>query len=1035
MLITLIVFAFVQPVFAQKRPMRGTHYIVSKTSDDAQFRTIQAAVNAARPGEIIEILDEEIYEEQVTIDGTKNGITIRYIPTPNSTARPTIRWRDTQNRSTTDPNSSWEINGALRILNVQGVTIEGVIVDGGGLFPFGQQLTGWTLFHGNAAIAVVNSARVNIRDCELRNAYYGIYVKDRNVGGVFGNPNPHDDDDVIPLSRYGLAGAHLIEYNKIHNNAVGLYFESLWDMGSVVRNNLIYNNYHKEPVPNIPGTSDDKSAAAIAFKDNYLSPVAIYNNTFFNNATDLLGRWQVGYQHLIFNNIFTTPRRDQYNNVPDNLRIINMFPNRMKHNVFSATSIERSSRYVTECQDALSGIHGQNIPGITQVIVLNNTMPGSSSVVNCLPPIAHMTVTTNQFVNPGTVIVNSSEFPASGNNRWLQMDGYTSSPQFMLPSLFKSIDPGSSDFLVPDWDRQEVQDFIRDAGWPDIGIVNDNGKPADLGAIPEIGKRPCDGRGRMTRSRAGGVPSEVVRMNANRQIEASFYFEVRYSVDEPFRDPRIKYARWVAPIPYRIGTNGYNGDVVPTRSIHRINELEGAAVNEGSNRISFTLPSGADVNAEYGFIELVIEGTDGVGRAVSSDVIFLPFRRLVVSRMNIRVIGADGLPVTGLPVVTAGEPVTIEVTATIDGEPPPVSGTIRTEYRLVGVDGSEVRYAETDEQLTHDNWGAGVSVKRYNVYFTGAGDLLLYPSAVWSNGSLYVLLMGQLELRVLPQAVPEAPSPAEAESEQFTSTLNEPSAPIVIPPVMGNAYLDAQGFVHTLELVFNDSIGENWIHYMRFVFSPDVIRGTMYDIDCINYLRDPNVIRINMGCAFPGAVFTTDMVTSGTVAVNYTALQLVERDNLIVDEGSIIPAGRVISQLTSVLDQNRVIPKPPVVADSITVPLPAQLSAEFTAGPNPVSKQSGAINFFWQGKRIQSASLKIFDASGNVVNRKIPISDRRGEPLRSPVAFDQPRRQVGSWNLTDGKGRPVSEGTYLVRGVIITSDGKKERVSVMVGVR
>jgi len=102
------------------------------------------------------------------------------------------------------------------------------------------------------------------------------------------------------------------------------------------------------------------------------------------------------------------------------------------------------------------------------------------------------------------------------------------------------------------------------------------------------------------------------------------------------------------------------------------------------------------------------------------------------------------------------------------------------------------------------------------------------------------------------------------------------------------------------------------------------------------------------------------------------------------------------------------------------------LTGELTAGPNPVARSSGNVNFFRQGKRIESAALTIFDASGNVVNR-IKITDN---------ALDtQARREVGSWDLKDAKGRPVSEGTYLVRGTIKTADGKSERVSLLLGVR
>ena len=45
-------------------------YRVSKTGG-GQFTTIQAAVNVAGPGDVVEIIDYSIYEEQVSIDSTK----------------------------------------------------------------------------------------------------------------------------------------------------------------------------------------------------------------------------------------------------------------------------------------------------------------------------------------------------------------------------------------------------------------------------------------------------------------------------------------------------------------------------------------------------------------------------------------------------------------------------------------------------------------------------------------------------------------------------------------------------------------------------------------------------------------------------------------------------------------------------------------------------------------------------------------------------------------------------------------------------
>jgi len=101
------------------------------------------------------------------------------------------------------------------------------------------------------------------------------------------------------------------------------------------------------------------------------------------------------------------------------------------------------------------------------------------------------------------------------------------------------------------------------------------------------------------------------------------------------------------------------------------------------------------------------------------------------------------------------------------------------------------------------------------------------------------------------------------------------------------------------------------------------------------------------------------------------------------------------------------------------------LSAVFTAGPNPVSKSVGSVTFFWQGRAVNKSVLSVFDAQGNLVAKVTVSDDGKG--------ID--RRVVGSWGLTDRKGRPVAEGTYLIRGVITTRDGGRERVAFKVGVR
>jgi hypothetical protein len=132
-------------------------------------------------------------------------------------------------------------------------------------------------------------------------------------------------------------------------------------------------------------------------------------------------------------------------------------------------------------------------------------------------------------------------------------------------------------------------------------------------------------------------------------------------------------------------------------------------------------------------------------------------------------------------------------------------------------------------------------------------------------------------------------------------------------------------------------------------------------------------------------------------------------------------------QATAVLASDRVVPTVGF-DDGVTAVAPVSvLTAEFAAGPNPAGKSSGLINFFRNGSRIASASLSIYDAYGNVV-RKIGIND-------NAVIGNNKIRQVGSWDLTDRKGRRVPVGTYLVKGVLKTSGGKNEKVSLIAGVR
>jgi hypothetical protein len=747
------------------------------------YRKIQDAVNAARPGQVIEILDDSVYNEQVTIDGRenapwkgvtggKNGITIRYVPSsPSVTVRPTIRWRDTLNTSpkssaeakvqgdTIGASGNFETNGALRIVRADGVIIEGLIVDGVSPFTIAWQnvwCSGscYPLVHGNAAIAVAVSGNIQIRDCQLKNAYFGIAVKDRNTGGVFGNPNPADNDNTIPLSGFGKTGSHLFEYNKIGGNNVGVYFESSWDRGSTVRYNLIYNNYyHGTTKP----TGDDYSMGGIKFKDNYLSPVAIYNNTFYNNERNICGAWQVGAQHLVYNNIFSRleNRFGQpsigYHTMDGNL------PYRMKHCIVSADDVITVANQAHICPPDNIFIQGVQMRNF-------GSLQGTPTAIQQCNSGQAPTPGTNNVVSPGAPVVRAGNvnLPSDANIRWLETDSVvatSSGGSVSLPILFKSTNPASADFLEPKWEHEQVEKFIRKQGWP-AGTLNDDGTVPDLGAIQYAGKRPADGRTQFSRARLS--PFSVVTVTGT---TATASIVIDEEVGSFTGDLTIKYIRWIAPVPDNKDASGQNAKIIDLTMIHEINGASAIKLSPGSNKVQFTLPKavGKDSTDRYGFLEIVLQGTVN-GKIVTTDVGFLPYRQLDYI-LDITVVGHTG---TAKPVVQAGAPVEIRVRAMdkSEGTLSPFTRSVatrelRAEYTLFTATTSRMWQqlgpppsAALVEEPDLRNTAKTAYDKTYTVYFTKAGDEVVSGAGLWCNkdcdaeDALRIAFLGDLEVTV-----------------------------------------------------------------------------------------------------------------------------------------------------------------------------------------------------------------------------------------------------------------------------------------------
>jgi len=798
----LMLAVAVDGAFARgQRRTPGSHICVAKdlsAYEDATETSIQKAINKATQGQVIEILDEGIYEEQITIDGrmdsstatkdgnsvwngkngngeikqNKGGITIRYNPCENGAvgcaaasdwrhARPTIKHRDTENThprtvaeagvgSELTGSGNFETCGALRIIFASGVTIEGIAVDGGGPFTFGTKDAwgaGVPLNHGNAAIAVVVSSKVTIRDCDIKNAFFGVSVKDRNPGGVFGNRNPADFEETIALSNFGQVGAHLFEYNRVNGNVVGFFFESAWDLGSSVRYNLIYNN----KVTNAgtwswitPG-DNQKYGGGFMFKDMYLSPLAIYNNTLYDNGTNFFGQWQAGGQHLIFNNIFSKVTRSS--NGQSGQDMDGRFPNRIYNNVFSADSgrlnwqggaqfdcpdqqpVLPGGYYVKEVQDQ-SNVFGK-ITGAMENLKRCKTDGGAQN---------------DNVVKPGALISDvlggdgDKTIPAANLNHWLQTEGYGT----RLPRLFKSVEPTSADFLVPIWDSTYVKDFIKNKGWKTsgtnvgAGIYNTDGADADLGARPSSGGRQ-ETVVRIT-------PTYVVELKSN-----GANGDAKFNVADQGRvkitaDPKIKFLRWIAPVPENV--NSWPSDIKVVPSTSKKDIANTSTIKVGNNNLTFA--TGTTGNPKYGFFEMMAEGAVGTNK-VSTDVGFLPYRDLDYKFTIVVTAPGSSTPLT---TVTAGETYRVSITATDKNGNAVTTPIEKVKYDLLSDPSAFMWYAtgaNIDKQLIDDQ-NVTFNPKTYDVYFTRAGDETILAAGTLkpSGSSSGVGISGTLDITVKP---------------------------------------------------------------------------------------------------------------------------------------------------------------------------------------------------------------------------------------------------------------------------------------------
>ncbi len=698
----------------------GATFTVSQDGR-GQFKSIQEAVNAAKGinNEIV-ILDAATYKEQVTIDSLRNGLILRS-ENPLSPNKPTIVFQDKINVGPTTCEEAkdtskinFDRNGALQVLGASNVRIEGIAVDGGGPFVFGYNNIWkgntdceWPLQHGNAAITLWVSGNTIIRHCDIKNAYFGINVKDRNEGGVFANANPGDvyPENVVPLSGFARTGNHLIEYNRIHNNSFGFFIESSWDMGSTIRYNLIYENHHQstsfaEKVKSLTQPDGgNQPGGAFMFKDNLLSPLAIYNNTFWHNMFIFIGHWNVGGVHLIFNNIYGPPykywRDESVFGNASFLEIFGRFPYRQYNCVIAAQ---------------------QQAPDANYVAIMNNVQPQRTD----------NTYEEGALVVGNGTVTSGHMIPASANIRWVE-------------TKFLSTDPTSPDFLTPDWSDQLVDKYIKDQGWEPSGVKDPDGTPADLGAIPKGGGRPVD---------IVTIRPTQPMVFQNNQVNLSFSVDPRIGT---MAQPKFVFLRFIRDLTVPAAGASFFGDnspIIPNNNIQSPT-IPATPVKIGANEYMISVQN----PGTYAFFEMIIEGIGSDTKPFTSAVGFIPYRKLDYM-FEVEVRGTKG----GKPIteVQAGQTVYLYVRAI------KVGGQTYTNK----VDPTSIRLTEPDNKLYDPQFNELNSIPGG---VNGQIELEVVFTKVPSSGIEYVKVSGKsvvpagvLEFFGSSQGVKILPGPADS---------------------------------------------------------------------------------------------------------------------------------------------------------------------------------------------------------------------------------------------------------------------------------
>jgi hypothetical protein len=138
--------------------------------------------------------------------------------------------------------TGFQHGGMFVVDQSQRIRFQRLFLDGRKTAPFMGSGINWLMLHGSVGISLFQSLAVDIVECEIARFWSAVYSTEWNVKCSSWQGSGSTSVSTASWSACGRMGGHLVERNRIHDNWYGFYSNSALDQGSVLRENLAWNN-------------------------------------------------------------------------------------------------------------------------------------------------------------------------------------------------------------------------------------------------------------------------------------------------------------------------------------------------------------------------------------------------------------------------------------------------------------------------------------------------------------------------------------------------------------------------------------------------------------------------------------------------------------------------------------------------------------------------------------------------------------------------------------------------------------------------